>query len=216
MVSVAWVVAGWRRTRSRTSRRATRTRCCREHSQALDARNPKKFIELGGPSDAATMQRRQPGDGLLEHWARHRHPAVPDPHVPHSIRHGQDAEAVQTILQAATPGELSSSNGPPPASAPRNSSAEEKTIQVEDSADSAKPFQPVRIQVPTARGANTFLRVQRWEGGKWLAFPVPTKTNQSGEFTAYVELGKPGRYQLRVLDPGSGVTSKPFVLVIKG
>ena len=55
--------------------------------------------------------------------------------------------------------------------------------------------------------ADTFLRVQRWEGGKWLAFPLPTKTDQSGQFTAYVEFGQPGRYQLRILDPGSGVTS---------
>ena len=57
--------------------------------------------------------------------------------------------------------------------------------------------------------------MQRWEG-ELADFPLPTKTNQSGQFTAYVELGQPGRYQLRVLDPNSGVTSKSFVLVIKG
>ena len=51
--------------------------------------------------------------------------------------------------------------------------------------------------------------------GKWLDFPVPTKTDQTGQFTAYVELGQPGRYQLRILDPESGVTSTSFVLVIK-
>jgi hypothetical protein len=65
-------------------------------------------------------------------------------------------------------------------------------------------------------GADTFLRVQRWEGGEWLAFPIHTKTNQSGQFTAYVEFGQPGRYRLRVLEHDSGVTSKSFVLVIKG
>jgi hypothetical protein len=36
--------------------------------------------------------------------------------------------------------------------------------------------------------------VQRREGGKWLDFPLPTKTDESGWFTAYVELGQPGRY----------------------
>jgi hypothetical protein len=56
--------------------------------------------------------------------------------------------------------------------------------------------------------------VQRWEGGGWLAFPVPTKTDRSGQFTAFIEFGQPGRYRLRVLDPGSGLTSKPFVVVI--
>ena len=94
-------------------------------------------------------------------------------------------------------------------------SGEEEAIQLEDSAVSGKPFQAVRIQGTYHGGADTFLQVQRWEGGRWVAFPVPTKTDQSGQFTAYVELGRPGRYRLRVLDPHSGVKSKPFVLVIK-
>jgi hypothetical protein len=58
--------------------------------------------------------------------------------------------------------------------------------------------------------------VQRLEGGKWLSFPVPTKTDEAGRFTAHVELGQSGRYQLRVLDPNTGATSKTFVLVIEG
>jgi len=45
---------------------------------------------------------------------------------------------------------------------------------------------------------------------------LPTKTDQAGQFTAYVELGPPGRYRLRLLDPESGAKSKSFVLVIKG
>jgi hypothetical protein len=87
---------------------------------------------------------------------------------------------------------------------------------LEDLANSARPFQPVRIQGTYRGGAETLLRLQRWDGGNWLAFPLSTKTNQSGQFTAYVKLRQPGRYLLRVLDPDSGVTSKPFVLVIKG
>jgi hypothetical protein len=121
-----------------------------------------------------------------------------------------------TSTQSATPGGPSSSAGRSPAAAPRNGSAEGEIIQLEDLADSARPFQTVRIQGRYRGGADTFLRVQRWEGGEWLAFPIPTKTNQLGQFTAYVEFGQPGRYQLRVLDPNSGVTSKSFVLVIKG
>jgi hypothetical protein len=57
--------------------------------------------------------------------------------------------------------------------------------------------------------------VQRWERHRWLAFPLSAKTDQWGKFTAYVELGRPGLYWLRVLDPDSGVESKPFLLVIK-
>ena len=81
-------------------------------------------------------------------------------------------------------------------------------------AGAAKPFQTVPIH-GTYRGAtDAFLQVQLWERGKWLALPLPTKTNQRGQFTAYVELGEPGRYRLRVFDPDSGVTSNPSELVI--
>jgi hypothetical protein len=122
-----------------------------------------------------------------------------------------------TSTQSATPGGLSSSAGRSPPSDPRSGSPEERQIiELQHLAKSAMPFQTVRIQGMYHGGADTFLRVQRSEGGKWLNFPLPTKTDQSGQFTAYVELGQPGRYQLRVLDPNSGVTSKPFVLVIKG
>jgi hypothetical protein len=135
-----------------------------------------------------------------------------------------------TSSQSATPGRLSSSAGPSPASNPtvtptsttrpgaggNTGSGSAEAIQLEDLADSARPFQPVRIQGTYHGGADTFLRVQRWEEGKWLAFPVPTKTDQSGRFTTYVEFGQPGRYRLRVLHPNSGVTSKTFVLMIKG
>ena len=83
-------------------------------------------------------------------------------------------------------------------------------------ADSARPFQSVRIQGRYRGGADTFLRVQRWEASKWRALPVRTKTDRSGKFTTYVEFEQPGRYRIRVIDPNSGVTSRPCVLVIKG
>ena len=118
-------------------------------------------------------------------------------------------------IQSATPGGGQSTTEPP-ASAPRSGSAEREAIQIKDVAASARPFETVRIRGSYPDGADTLLRVQRWEDGKWLAFPLPTKTDKSGQFTAYVELGQPGRYRLRLLDPSTGLTSKPFVLVIKG
>jgi hypothetical protein len=124
--------------------------------------------------------------------------------------------ADSSSAQSAGPGGPSSSAVPPAASEPRSGSAERETIQLQDPPEAAKPFQTVRIQGTYPSGAHTFVRVQRWEAGKWLDFPVPTKTDQSGQFTAYVELGQPGRYQLRVQDPDSGVTSTSFLLVIKG
>ena len=127
------------------------------------------------------------------------------------LSRGPGERAVEsTPTQSATPG------GPSSSADPGNGSAEEKTILVEDLTASARPFETVPIQGTYRGGADTFLRVQRWEGGKWLDFPLPTKTDQSGQFTTYVELGEPGLYRLRMRDPDSGVTSEPFVLVIKG
>ena len=122
-----------------------------------------------------------------------------------------------TSTHSASPGGLSSGAPRSPTSGTRSRSVEgRETIQVEDVPDSARPFETVRIQGTYRGGADTFLRVQRWEGGEWLAFPIPTKTDQSGQFTAHVELGQPGRYRLRVLDPDSGATSKTSELVITG
>jgi hypothetical protein len=120
-----------------------------------------------------------------------------------------------TSNQSATRGGLSSGGGSAPASDPRDGSAAD-TIQLADVAGSARPFEAVQIQGTYPGRPKTFLRVQRLERGQWLDFPLPTRTDQSGQFTTYVELGRPGRFWLRVMDPGSAVTSKPFVLVIKG
>jgi hypothetical protein len=114
--------------------------------------------------------------------------------------------------QSAPGGRSSSAN--PRASEP--GSAQQKAVQVANLPRSAEPFQPVRLQGTYRGGADTFVRVQLWQAGKWVNFPLATKTDQSGRFTAYVEPGPPGRYLLRVVDADSGATSQPFVLVIKG
>jgi hypothetical protein len=118
--------------------------------------------------------------------------------------------------QSGVSGGVPSSAVPSSATATKSGSQEGQTIQVEKVVDSARPFQTVRIQGTYRGGANTVLRVQRWEADQWVSFPLPTKTDQSGQFTTHVELDRPGSYRLRVLDPDSGVASRTFVLVIKG
>ena len=95
-------------------------------------------------------------------------------------------------------------------------STEERVIQVQKLAVSAKPFETVRIRGTYRGGSNAILRLQCREEEGWLAFPLPTRTDRSGKFTAYVELGHPGRYRLRLLDPHTGVMSKDLVVDIKG
>ena len=86
--------------------------------------------------------------------------------------------------QSATPSGLSSSTGPsdpritptstttPGASDDTGSgAAAEETIQLEDLAASARPFEAVRIQGTYRGGTGTFLRVQRWREAV-AGFPV--------------------------------------------
>ena len=122
------------------------------------------------------------------------------------------ATATATATASATVSKSTSE----PSNQSTNSGGGESTIQLEDLTDSARPFEAVRIQGTYRGGEGNFLLVQRWEGGKWLDFPLPTKIDQSGLFITQAEFGRPGRYRLRVLDPDSGVASKPFVVVIKG
>jgi hypothetical protein len=127
-----------------------------------------------------------------------------------------DARTVESAVPESAASSDMPSSAIPTSAAATKSGSPQKSIQVENVVDSARPSQTVSIRGTYHGGANTFLRVQRLEGGKWFDFPLTTKTDQSGKFTAYVELGGPGRYQLRVLDPDSLVTSKTFILVIKG
>jgi hypothetical protein len=131
-------------------------------------------------------------------------------------RGGGDVTAQSDPAVTATATTTASKPTSEPTDESTGTGRDESPIQLEGLVDSAAPLEAVRIQGRYRGGADTFLRVQRWEDGKWLDFPLPTKTNQSGRFTTYVELGPPGRYQLRVLDPNSGVTSRTFVLVISG
>jgi hypothetical protein len=128
--------------------------------------------------------------------------------------HGATAQSVPTVTANAT----ATVSKPTSASSDESSDkgGEQSTIQLQHLPHAARPFQAVRIRGAYHTGADTFLRVQRSEKGKWLALPLPTETDRSGQFTTHVEFGQPGRYQLRVLDPDSGVTSKPFVLVVEG
>jgi hypothetical protein len=118
-----------------------------------------------------------------------------------------------TSSQSATPGDVSSSAGRSPASESGSGSCKGKIIQLEDLPESARPFETVRVLGTYRGGADTFLRVQCWERGQWLAFPLATKTDQSGRFTTVWNSIN------RVVTTRAGpqlrcVTSKLFVLVI--
>jgi hypothetical protein len=125
------------------------------------------------------------------------------------------------LSSSASPSPVSSASRPPaatttPDTGDNGTSSARKIIQLEEPVDSAKPFQTIQIRGTYRGGPDTFVQVQRREGSEWQPYPLRWRTDRSGQFTAYVEPGPPGRYTLRVIDPESGVKSNTFVLVIKG
>jgi hypothetical protein len=89
--------------------------------------------------------------------------------------------AVESISTKCEPGGVLSSGDPAAASGPRSGSVEEgETIQVDDVADSGRPFETVRIQGTYRGGADTFLRLQRWrEASGWTSHYPPRPTSRA-------------------------------------
>lgn len=112
--------------------------------------------------------------------------------------------------------DLPTSNGTTAPDRTTSGAAARKSIRLKTMAESAQPWETVAIRGTYDGGADTLLRVQRWEAGKWTSFPLPAKTDESGHFSAYVELARPSRYRLRVLDPKDGEKSGSFLLEIRG
>ncbi len=111
------------------------------------------------------------------------------------------------------PSEQPSAESP---SAESSSPEQEPRVEVTSRSVFAAAFEtvPIRGVLHGVRDATT-LRVQHRQDGRWTSFPLPTTTDAQGRFTAYVEMGAPGRYPLRVLDPRTGVTSPVVVLIIR-
>ena len=60
----------------------------------------------------------------------------------------------------------------------------------------------------------TRLRVQIQQPGGWAQYPLPAVTQPSGEFRAFVELGEPGEYRLRIVDPNRAYASEVLTLLV--
>jgi hypothetical protein len=124
------------------------------------------------------------------------------------------------VTTQSVPAVTATATGTEPTSGPSNGSTntaeKEPTIQLENPPETARASQTVRIDGRYRSGPDSFVQAQRWEGGRWVDFPLPAKADKSGRFTTFIELWQPGRYRLRVVDPHSGVRSKTFVLVVTG
>jgi hypothetical protein len=82
----------------------------------------------------------------------------------------------------------------------------------------AEPFRVVRVTgtmrtgSPAARGQ---VHVEMRQGDGWSTFPLPAVTGSEGRFTAFVSIGSPGRYRMRVVAAGGRPASDPFLVTIR-
>ena len=76
-----------------------------------------------------------------------------------------------------------------------------------------RPFETVDIpgRYRGVKGSRE-LRLQMLRGNVWRQFPLPVITRQSGEFRAYVYVGKPGSYRVRIVDPAEQRSSRSLTL----
>lgn len=112
-----------------------------------------------------------------------------------------------TTSERVTAPPSGAATGPPSADGTR-AAVPPARFRVQAPAAAVSPFQtvPLRGRCPIKQGPVNLL-VQWRERGSWETFPLRPRTDRDGHFTAYVELGRPGRYHLRVVNPSTGLAS---------
>lgn len=84
------------------------------------------------------------------------------------------------------------------------------------SATDAAPMEAVEVTGRVANAAEgTRVQVEMLHpDGRWIAFPLRPVVDGSGSFRTYVEVGRSGLHELRVVEPESGLTSETMSLSI--
>ncbi len=135
------------------------------------------------------------------------------------LRHSDDDVDARAGPRARGPASTGSASGP--AAAPTigvatpTAEAARSAIRTASSTYFGRPFETVQIvgHYGGARGP-TSLRVEIQQPGGWTPLPLPAVTKASGDFTAYVEMGGPAIYMLRIVDPQRDTTSSVLELVV--
>lgn len=88
-----------------------------------------------------------------------------------------------------------------------------KGIRLTASPTQADTYQRVNLTGTYQAPPGTSLQVQRKEGAAWVEFPT-SATVSGGQFSTYIETGRPGKNLFRMLDSGSGKTSNIVTIQI--
>lgn len=82
------------------------------------------------------------------------------------------------------------------------------------SPSSVGPMERINLTGTWPGHDNVGLQVQRLENGTWSNFPT-SATVRVGTFETYVETGRRGVNEFRVMDPSTGATSNPVSVTVR-
>ncbi len=137
--------------------------------------------------------------------------ATPTPKATRTPRETPTPKATPTPKESPTPKDPAPDENPP-----GSTDGSESAIQVKGEEFAAGPFETVSMAgTYVGSRARTILRIQQQQGADWVDFPLPTTTDESGNFTVHVELASPGEHQIRIVDPKSDAVSQPVTVVIR-
>lgn len=135
------------------------------------------------------------------------------------VRGGESEAPLGAQQDASTspdePQPTATSDGTP---APSNTSAPSPpSLQATLGATTTEPMEAVELSGRLEGGqAGTAVQVQLLgRNGGWITYPLRPVLDESGAFTTYVEVGRPGRHRLRVVEPVSDATSEPLSLQVR-
>ncbi len=95
----------------------------------------------------------------------------------------------------------------------RRSEAPETAITLTAGQTAVAPMGQIDLTGSYPGGDGAILQVQRFEGGRWVAFPV-TMSVSDDSFSTYVQTGQTGANKFRVADAGAGAFSNPVTVTV--
>ena len=129
-----------------------------------------------------------------------------------------DESATPSTFNLPRPSDTGSSIPEPedvvePSTGEETSEAPAEAISLSVTQQSVSPMQQIDLTGTYQAGEGAILQVQRLEGGTWSDFPV-TMSVSGGTFATFVQTGKVGPNQFRVIDTDSQAISNEVTVTV--
>jgi hypothetical protein len=175
------------------------------------ARSDRSVTASSSPSTKPSASRSPSAKPPAKRSPSAKPSATRSPSAKPSATRSPSAKPSATRSPSARPSATRSPSPRPSASANAPGAApqrEPRGVKLSATSYIGRPFETIAIRgvVPGTR-TPAIVRVQQRRDGGWHRLPLPVRTDAKGRFTAYVDMGPPGTYTLRVRVPRTEKTS---------